>query len=141
MNPSLHKANTEPGAKKSKLDNYKILRDLGEGAYGQVSLAKEIATGNLVAIKEVDMEMIVKLQKERHILREKNLLESMFGKHFNIINLLGSFKDTKNLYFVFEYGPKGTLDDLIKKCGGKIPENVVKVIFAQLINFIEFLQT
>lgn len=87
------------------------------------------------------MEMIVKLQKERHILREKNLLDSMFGKHFNIINLLGSFKDTKNLYFVFEYGPKGTLDDLIKKCGGKMPENVIKVMFAQLVNFIEFLQT
>tara|TARA_B110000285_G_scaffold212354_1_gene255819 strand:- start:293 stop:409 length:117 start_codon:yes stop_codon:yes gene_type:complete len=38
-------------------------------------LAKEIETGKLVAIKEVDMEMIVKLQKERHILREKNLLD------------------------------------------------------------------
>ena len=38
------------------------------------------------------MEMIVKLQKERHILREKNLLDSMFEKHNNIINLLGSFK-------------------------------------------------
>lgn len=86
------------------------------------------------------MEMIVKLQKDRHVLREKELLESMYGKHFNIINLLNTFKDTRNLYFVFEYGPKGTLDDLIKKCGGKLPEDVVKVIFAQLINFIEFLQ-
>jgi serine/threonine protein kinase len=86
------------------------------------------------------MEMIVKLQKERHIFREKKLLDDMKGKHFNIINLLGSFKDSKNLYFVFEYGPKGTLDDLIKKCGGRIPENIVKVLFAQLINFIEYLQ-
>lgn len=65
----------------------------------------------------------------------------MYGKHFNIINLLGSFKDSKNLYFVFEYGPKGTLDDVIKKCGGRLPENVIKVLFAQLINFIEYLQT
>ena len=75
MAPDLAKANSEQPKEKSKLDNYKILRDLGEGAYGQVSLAKEIETGKLVAIKEVDMEMIVKLQKERHILREKNLLD------------------------------------------------------------------
>ena len=29
---------------------------------------------------------------------------------------------------------------MIKKCGGRIPENVIKVLFAQLINFIEYLQ-
>lgn len=74
------------------------MRDLGEGAYGQVSLAKEIATGNLVAIKEVDMEMIMKLGKERHILREKALLDGMFEKHTNIINLLGSFKVNTHIF-------------------------------------------
>ena len=65
-----------------------------------MSLAREIATDNLVAIKEVDMEMIVKLQKERHILREKNLLDSMFGKHANMINILGSFKVSFIWYFI-----------------------------------------
>ena len=65
-----------------------------------MSLAREIATDNLVAIKEVDMEMIVKLQKERHILREKNLLDSMFGKHANMINILGFFKVSFIWYFI-----------------------------------------
>ena len=44
------------------------------------------------------------------------------------------------MYFVFEIGQNGTLDDLIKVLRGQMTENVIKIMFAQLINFIEFLQ-
>jgi len=33
----------------------------------------------------------------------------------------------------------GTLDDLIKVMKGKIPEDVIRIMFAQLVNVIEFL--
>jgi 3-phosphoinositide dependent protein kinase-1 len=43
------------------------------------------------------------------------------------------------LYFVFEIGPNGTLDDLIKLLKDKITEEIIKILFAQLINVQEFL--
>ena len=51
---------------------------------------------------------ICELAKERHILREKEILNSI--RHFNIIQLLTTFKDDEHLYFVFELGVNGTLD-------------------------------
>lgn len=51
---------------------------------------------------------IVKINKERHVLREKELLNKL--KHQNIIELYDTFKDDKNLYFVMEHGSNGTLD-------------------------------
>ena len=51
---------------------------------------------------------ICELAKERHILREKEILNSL--KHFNIIELFTTFKDDEQLYFVFEIGQNGTLD-------------------------------
>lgn len=39
-----------------------------------------------------------------------------------------------------EHGPNGTLDELIKKKRG-IPENIAKIMFAQLINFHEYMLT
>ena len=59
---------------------------------------------------------IVKINKERHVLREKELLNKL--KHQNIIELYDTFKDDKNLYFVMEHGSNGTLDQLIKKTKG-----------------------
>jgi 3-phosphoinositide dependent protein kinase-1 len=76
------------------------------------------------------MMRICELNKDQHVLREKNLLDSLRFRHNNIINLMSTFKDKKNLYFVFEYTPNGTLDDLIKKCKSHIPENAVKILFA-----------
>ena len=121
------------------LDDYIMKQEIGEGAFGMVKLAIDKKSSGVVAIKSVSMMKIVELNKERHILREKNLLAEL--KHPNIIELYSTFKDDKNLYFVFEIGPNGTLDDLIKKMKGCMNEKIVQIMFAQMVNVIEFLQT
>lgn len=90
----------------------------------------------MVAIKAVSIKKITQINKERHIIREKELLNSL--KHTNIIQLYATFKDAENLYFVMENGPNGSLDDLIKKTKG-IPEDIIKIMFAQLINYQEYI--
>ena len=41
---------------------------------------------------------------------------------------------------MFENAANGTLDDFVKFCKNRIGEDLVKIQFAQMINFIEFLQ-
>lgn len=120
------------------IDDYEIGKLLGRGAYGVVNLATEKDTGITVAIKTVRMSQVLELGKERHILREKNLLNTL--QHPTIIKLLKTFKDSENLYFVFEHAENGTLDDFIKFCKNKVGEDLVKIQFAQMINFMEYLQ-
>jgi len=55
-----------------------------------VSLAVEKANKRNVAIKAVSIKKILELNKERHILREKELLMEL--KHPNIIQLYTTFK-------------------------------------------------
>ena len=74
----------------SKLDNYTIKNIIGEGAFGEVSLAIEREKNRKVAIKAVSIMKICELNKERHILREKELLNEL--KHPNIIELFTTFK-------------------------------------------------
>ena len=66
---------------------------------------------------------ICELAKERHILREKEILNSL--KHFNIIELFTTFKDDEQLYFVFEIGQNGTLDQLIKTLKRDLNEPII----------------
>ena len=83
------------------MDNYKVLNDLGEGAYGQVFLAMEKTTGTKLAIKAVNILKICQVNKERHILREKDLLDSLRFKHNNIINLLSTFKVSISHFLIY----------------------------------------
>ena len=86
------KSASEKKGTTASMDNYKVMNDLGEGAYGQVFLAMEKTTGTKLAIKAVNILKICQVNKERHILREKDLLDSLRFKHNNIINLLSTFK-------------------------------------------------
>jgi serine/threonine protein kinase len=67
----------EAQLKKRSFDEYQILRDLGQGAYGKVYLAKDKLTDKIVAVKSVNKQQILELDKKRHVYREKNLLSSL----------------------------------------------------------------
>ena len=46
--------------------------------------------------------------------------------HPGISELMGTFQDEQNLYFVFEYLPNGALSNLIQKVqSAKIPEEII----------------
>ena len=86
-------------AGQTNLDDYELGRIVGEGAYGQVILSKEKATGKAVAIKTVSQQQIMNLGKQKHVYRERDLLRMM--DHPFIIKLYGTTIDEKSLYFVF----------------------------------------
>jgi len=66
------------------------MQHLGEGAFGDVKLALEKSTNRQVAIKAVNIMKTCELNKERHIIRERDLLHEL--KHPNIIELFTTFK-------------------------------------------------
>ena len=97
----------------SKLNNYTIHHHIGEGAFGEVSLAVEKETGKNVAIKAVSIMKIIELNKERHILREKELLMDL--KHPSIIELFTTFKVSyQQNYLICKYRMTKTCTSFLK---------------------------
>jgi serine/threonine protein kinase len=85
---------------------------VGQGAFGKVMLSRIKATGEVVAVKIVNKELIQKLGKTRSIFRERDLLNEL--QHPFIIKLIAVTMDDENLYFVFENCENGDLADLIQ---------------------------
>ena len=61
-----------------------------------MNLARDKRTGKMVALKAVNIMKILELNKERHILREKELTIKL--KHPNIVKLYNTFKVGKYNY-------------------------------------------
>lgn len=78
----------EEQKKATSLEDYDVGKKVGEGAYGQVSLGTNKESGQKVAIKSVSQAQIMKLGKQRHIYRERDLLRQM--DHPFIIKLHGT---------------------------------------------------
>ena len=91
--------------KRNGLDKYKMLEILGEGAYGIVYRARNLETGEIVAIKMVKFEENEGVPSTA--IREISLLKNL--KHPNIVELKEThFKKNPEtgkdeLYLVFEY--------------------------------------
>lgn len=124
------------------MSEYSIIRQVGTGAFGIVYLAREIKTQELVAIKQLDKQDLIKKGKQDAVMREKQILKELTGKSF-IIQIKQAFMDEESLYFVFEHCLYGTLSNLITVQGkklsllnllGRLSEQLARVFAAEIVS-------
>ncbi|CAI2183887.1 3752_t:CDS:2 [Funneliformis geosporum] len=114
------------------MDDYLIIKELGDGSFGTVIQAQHKQTGQVVAIKR--MKKKFSSWDKVCELREFKALRVLPSKP-NIISLLEAFliPQTRELYFVFEY-MEGNLYQLIKDRKGKVlDEKIVQYITFQIL--------
>lgn len=78
------------GNKKKGIDDYDFIKQIGEGAFGNVYLAKEKDSQRLLAIKALDKSHLIKFNKTKSVIREKDIL-NQFSSHPNVIKLETTF--------------------------------------------------
>lgn len=97
------------------MDNYEIIRMIGEGAFGKAFLAKRKKDNIQSVIKEINLSKMSPKEKEASQ-KEVTLLSKM--NHPNIVTLFTSFKEKNSLYIVMEYCDCGDLAKRINKQRG-----------------------
>ncbi|KAJ7938236.1 STE/STE20/PAKA protein kinase [Mycena leptocephala] len=89
---------------------YSKIKKVGQGASGHVYVAKTLATGKKVAIKEMDLS-----HQPRKELIVNEILVMKESQHPNIVNFLESYLVKSNeLWVVMEYMEGGALTDIIE---------------------------
>jgi len=92
---------------KSKVDKYEKIKQVGEGTYGVVHMARDVDTQEIFALKAIRLE-----SEDEGIpstaIREIALLKEL--QHPNIVRLVNVLHTDKKLTLVFEY-----LDQDLKK--------------------------
>ena len=76
--------------KKKSIDDYEFIKQIGQGAYGNVYLAREKESLNKFAIKTLEKMHIIKNNKTKSVHREKEILNKL-KDHPNIIRLQNTF--------------------------------------------------
>jgi len=112
---------------------------IGQGSYGSVFLGLDGLTGELMAVKEVDLptssedsrnKMVVALKREMDLLRELH--------HENIVRYLGTASDSKKMYIFLEYIPGGSVSSMLHTYG-PFEEPLVRNFLTQVLIGVRFL--
>ncbi|XP_061372635.1 CBL-interacting serine/threonine-protein kinase 12-like isoform X9 [Gastrolobium bilobum] len=116
------------------LGRFEIGKLLGHGTFAKVHHARNIKTGEGVAIKIIDKEKILKGGLMSHIKREISILRRV--RHPNIVQLFEVMATKTKIYFVMEYVRGGELFNKVAK--GRLKEQVARKYFQQLVSAVEF---
>jgi len=115
---------------KTTTENYKLIKEIGKGSFGRVTLCLHKITGKYVAIKSIDKARMKDEHSKKKILREVYILKSV--KHANIIRLLEVFESNHHVHLVMENAGGGDLLQFVRK-KKRLSENEAKIIFRQIV--------
>ena len=129
---------TQPSPTKDSLKDYKIVKNIGEGAFGEVYLARSRDKEELSAIKSISKNFLRKQRKEHHVYQEKLILQSFDSPM--IVKLFKTFQDEQKIFFVLENIPNGELSKCIRK---KKTLSYIETMFvaAEVVQILEALHS
>ncbi|NXL64486.1 PAK1 kinase, partial [Chordeiles acutipennis] len=151
--PDMLARNTEKQKKKPKMSDEEILEKLrsivsvgdpkkkytcfekiGQGASGTVYTAMDVATGQEVAIKQMNLQ-----QQPKKELIINEILVMRENKNPNIVNYLDSYLVGEELWVVMEYLAGGSLTDVVTETC--MDEGQIAAVCRECLQALEFLHS
>lgn len=118
------------------IKGYKLIQLLGKGGFGEVYLAQHNTSGTYVALKVMLPGAAVNQGAVDRFMREIEYTKAL--QHPNVIQLLDSGFFEGIFFFTMEYCNGGTVSDLIKQQGGRLPANIAVPIILQVLDGLEY---
>ncbi|KNC46086.1 CAMK/RAD53 protein kinase [Thecamonas trahens ATCC 50062] len=119
---------------------YALRHTLGSGAFAQVKLGYDLASGEQVAVKIIDIH---KFRLNKH-LRQESLMDEVKVlqaiSHKGIVRIIDSFKTERYLYLVLELVTGGELFDRIIE-RGRLTEASSASLMVQLTDAVAYLHS
>ncbi|MET8826976.1 FHA domain-containing serine/threonine-protein kinase [Streptomyces sp. NPDC004610] len=98
---------------------YELLQELGRGGQGVVHLARREGTGELVALKTLEVPGPVGAAARDEFLREFAVTRAL--RHRNVLRVHGGGAHGSTFYFACEYCRWGSVADWTVRSGGRLP--------------------
>ncbi|CAK9179315.1 unnamed protein product [Ilex paraguariensis] len=110
---------------------------LGRGCSGTVSIATANKSGEIFAVKSVELSLYKFWQRETKILSSLSSPQIVGYKGQDI-----TMESNKLMYNLFmEYMPRGSLTDLIHERGGRLDESMIGYYISQIVQGLEYLHS
>lgn len=113
---------------------YELGRLLGQGTFAKVYRAKNLQSGQIVALKMIDKRTVMRDGLVQQIKREISVMRLV--RHPHIVQLFEVMASKSKIYFVMEYVKGGELFQKVAK--GRLREDVARKYFQQLISAVDF---
>ncbi|CAE6421401.1 unnamed protein product [Rhizoctonia solani] len=117
---------------RKRLGEYQVLKNIGEGSFGQVKLAIHTLTGQKVALKYFSKARIKNMKLGARVTREIQYLRLL--DHPHIVKIYEVINTPADIIMVIEFAGAELFDTLAKH--GRLQEETARSIFQQLVSAV-----
>jgi len=114
---------------KISLEDFELVRVIGKGSFGKVTLVRKKSDSRLYAMKVLAKQNIIKRKQVEHTRTERNVLGKL--NHPFIVKLHYAFQTEAKLYFVLDYCAGGELFFHLSRMK-KFPEHMARFYSAEI---------
>lgn len=121
---------------------YETISPLNHGSFGMVFQAKDLVTGEHVAIKVITKSTAAINCPSAFAVDERSEelgVHLRIGNHDNVVNLLQSFETQNHIYLVLEFCSNGDLYEAIRMGKGPLETEHVRDFMMQLVDAVDFI--
>ncbi|KAK2463518.1 hypothetical protein APHAL10511_004269 [Amanita phalloides] len=119
---------------KIKLSDFRTVKVIGKGAFGEVRLVQKVDTGKVYAMKSLQKAEMLQRDQLAHVRAERDVLAESTSPW--VVQLFYSFQDPLYLYLVMEFLPGGDLMTMLMKYD-VFSEDVTRFYLAECILAID----
>ncbi|KIY49223.1 kinase-like protein [Fistulina hepatica ATCC 64428] len=116
------------------LSDFRTVKVIGKGAFGEVRLVQKTDTGKIYAMKTLNKEQMLKKDQLAHVRAERDVLAQSNSPW--VVQLFYSFQDPHFLYLIMEFLPGGDLMSMLIKYE-TFSEDVTRFYIGQCVLAIE----
>lgn len=121
---------------------FQSVSPLNHGSFGMVFLAKDLVSGELVAIKCLSKApSLHNISPSADDGSVELACHDRLGHHPNIVNLIHSFEIDAHVYLVLEFCSMGDLYEAIRLDQGPLETENVREFMMQLVNAVDFMHS
>lgn len=118
-------------------DAFKLMEQIGQGAFGRVFLGVHMASGLRLAVKSLPLPLEATDEELKGLRKEFELLRGM--KHVNVVSTWGVSFRVGALWVLMEYCEYGSVKDIMAHNGGALVENDIAFIMKDVIVGMDYL--
>ncbi|OBZ70445.1 Serine/threonine-protein kinase CBK1 [Grifola frondosa] len=116
------------------LDDFRTVKVIGKGAFGEVRVVQKTDTGKIYAMKTLRKDEMLKKDQLAHVRAERDVLAESNSPW--VVQLYYSFQDPSYLYLIMEFLPGGDLMTMLIKYD-TFSEDVTRFYIAECVLAIE----
>lgn len=114
--------------------DFKCLKIIGRGAFGEVALVQKLDTGHVYAMKILRKSDMLEKEQIAHARAERDILVEADNQW--VVKMYYSFQDAMNLYLIMEFLPGGDMMTLLMK-RDILSEDVTRFYIAETVLAID----